>query len=255
MSNTNKGNNPKEVSALDRALELFLLICRKTRHYLGLFFIDLCMRSAVSWYDRRHPRSSQRKQQSDDRRVRELTAQIDSLNSQIAAKRQQMAAVQEQNGRLTGQADQLRQELGRATEECRRHEALVSQLQAEAKSLKEQNEHLLCRCLPESDIPSMIYYAEGDALGATLRKISPVRSAQHIYRLITRPGDTATADFVPEIPQNASEVIANRSVTLIACEILSIAPNASSVVVSAPGKAVLENGKWKVTNKAKIHLT
>lgn len=255
MSNTNKGNNPKEVSALDRALELFLLICRKTRHYLGLFFIDLCMRSAVNWYDKRHPRSSRRKQQGDDRRVSELTAQVDSLNSRIAAGRQQMEAVRTQNDRLAGQADQLRQELGRAAEECRRHEATVSQLQAEMKSLKEQNGHLQRCCLPESDIPSMIYYAEGDALGATLRKISPVRTAQRIYRLTTRPGDTATADFAPEVQQHAAEIIANRSVTLIACEILSIAPAASSVVVSAPGKAVLENGRWKVTNKAKIHLT
>lgn len=255
MSEISQNNKSDKVSALDSALELLMSFYTKTRYFLGKILIDRAMRTIVSWYDSRHSVSSQNRLGCSGERDKSLLDQTERLNRYISKLEEtvsvlnsKMDNLKSQNAALSDNANHLSERNGLLDKE---KERMLSQI----NELQQANARLLGKCLPESDLPAMIYYAQGDATGLNLRKISTTRTSQHIYRIATMPGNAAMAIFEPIVGADCRDVIENRNITLIACDIESIASNASTIVVREKGKAIFENNKWKVISKAKIILS
>lgn len=255
MQNNQENSDIHKVSALDSALKLIMDIYHRFIHFLGVLLIDNAMRDIVHWYDKRHPNLSQKSRQYKNEEAKEFVLQIESLNRSIASLNEDISILQTNDKILSIENESLRENIKRAKEECAKVKNERDAVIERYNTLKEEISELRHRCLPKSEIPSMIYYAQGDASGLSLRKISTTRTEQDLYKIMTIPGDACCALFEPIANANIQEVIFNRNVTLLACEIISIAPAASMIEIKERGKAIYQNNKWIVTSKAKIVLS
>lgn len=254
MTSYHSDKNKKIVSALDTALKLLLALWKKTKYFMGLFLIDNLMRNIVSWYDERHLKATANSENKDKADYQRIEAILKAKENECHGLQSQLDVKRDENQNLKEQIIHLRSTLDGLKESCAKLQQDNSGLKKKIGILKAEIDGLQKRCLPESDVPSMIYFAQGDATGLWLRKVSTAMSIGHMYKLITKPGDTSICNFSPIKQDNMAEVIANRSVTLLACEIIGIAPAASAIEIIEDGVAALENNRWKVTHKAKIKL-
>lgn len=256
MSNNYPNSRNERVSALDSTLELLSNIYKEVKHFLGVVFIDRALRSIVSWYDKRHPIANNKraKASSTNRQDSLLKEEIESLNKTISKLKDTLKALKANNDILNKQIERLNYDKDSLNNEIVNLQSENMKVSSRAEYLEIANSDLMKRCLPENNIPSMIYYAQGDATGQNLRKVSTTKNSQHIYRIETIPGDTTAAIFEPDIDHNIQDTIENRNITLIACDILGIAPNASWIEVQEKGRASFRNNRWEVTTKAKIRL-
>lgn len=234
-------------------LNFFVKLGKKIKHILGICIVDKLMRNVVAWYDKTHPESAQKMKQ-DNLQIQKLLGQIKELETSRSELDKNLTCEKEKSVLLSQKITSLTEKLEELYGEVANTTNRNCELKKELGDVKEQNAYLLRRCLPESKIPSMIYYAEGDAMGLNLRKVSIQQTPYAIYEIITTPGDTTSAEFSPIVSSNEKETITNRNATLVACEILSIAPNATSISIVESGRAKMENGRWVVSRKAKIKL-
>ena len=252
MNEQNKSNN-NQVSALDTALKLLLDVYRKIKYFLGVIIVDKFMRSCLNWYDKRHPNSSNlHKQQNES--IRTIQLQLDQKKQETEALHQQIAEENKRSKNMHLQLEEIKADFSGLQFN---YENLLEEnkaLKNSIKNLNSQNAYLSQRCLPETEIPSMIYYAQGDATGMNLRKVTTTKNIEQIYILHTRPGNTQSAEFYPIIRDYLNEIVQNRHLTLLACEIMGIAPNPTKIEVLSPGQALFQNNRWVVTNKAKIKI-
>lgn len=95
-------------------------------------------------------------------------------------------------------------------------------------------------------------YAEPDATGTILRKISANETKYSLFRLELL--NEQVCKFY--VLNNASTpmYINNRSVSLLACQILEVAPNPTKFEVVEAGTAVKNNNNWIVMEPAKIKI-
>ena len=254
MSQYKQNISKKNVSALDSVLKHLMDVYRKIRFFLGCLLIDNLLRSVVNGYDKRHP-ISKKKESNNSEEVFRLNEKIKTLQSIRSELERSISIHKSKESSLNRQKESILAEMKTKDNEISRLINEYSQMSSQISALQNENKRLLQRCLPETEIPSMIYYAQGDASGLYLRKLSTKKTSEHIYKIMTFAGDTTSAIFEPHIETNIQEIINNRNLTLIACEIMRIEPNASSVQVCEAGKAKWENNKWKVINKAKINLS
>jgi len=241
------------VSAFQKTLKLLMHILKSIKKWIGIILIDNAMRKILHWYDERHGK---------------LTAPVSCGHSPSKENTSEVQKVLTELNKYKHQYSLLVKERNSVLEQLRQTNLTVDELKCKEKSLHRDigllnqrisdlvasNNSLLRRCLPEKDVPSCKYYAQGDAQGYTLRKISTTQSPEHIYELNTLPGNLFRCEFFPVATTNAKYLIENRAVTLLSCDIRSIAPNASSISVIAAGEAVFENNKWNVNKKAIIQL-
>lgn len=254
MSKYNKDISNTKVSALDSALKLLMDVYKKTSFFLGCLLIDNILRSIVHWYDKRHP-NSKKNESNNSEEIILLNERITTLHSRISVLESSVKILKTNESSLNSQKESALAEIKSKDNELSRLMNEYKQLVSQISELRKENQKLLQRCLPETEIPSMIYYAQGDASGLYLRKLSTEKTSGHIYKITTFAGDTTSSIFEPYIETNIQDIINNRNLTLIACEIIRIEPNASSIQVCEAGKAKYENNKWKVINKAKIILS
>ncbi len=254
MSKYNDKIRNKRVSALDSALKLLMDVYKKIRFFLGRLLIDNALRSVVHWYDKRHHNTKKKNLFFSEEGVH-LNEKITSLQRTISELDNNIDILKSKETSLIRQRDTLFDEIRRKDNEIYTLNEEKKLMISQNSELQNENRKLLRRCLPETEIPSMIYYAQGDAIGLYLRKISTIRTPEHIYRITTFVGDTSSATFEPYVEANIQDIISNRSLTLIACDIIRIDPNASNIQVCEVGKVIYENNKWKVTSKAKIILS
>jgi len=248
----NKSNN--RVSALDTVLKLLLSLWNKIKYYVGLIIIDNLMRNIVLWYDKRHPKPTPTRKHQENEEILKLHSMIDAKETECLGLRSQLNKSQQECASLNQEISQLKVSLTQYRESSESLRYSLNELKSKVGVLQHESENLRKRCLPETDIPSMIYYAQGDASGLWLRKISPIKTTEHLYQLNTKQGDTSICIFTPIIQTDLKDIIANRNITLLACEIISISPSASSIEIVECGEAMLDNNRWKVIHKAKIKL-
>lgn len=254
MSKYNDNISNKRVSVLDSALKLLMDVYKKIRFFLGCLIIDNALRRIVHWYDKRHLNSKKKDSVRSDEVLR--------LNEKISSLQRIISELDSSIGIFKAKETSFIRQIDTLLADSRGKDNEISTLIEENKlmlsqnsELRNENQKLLRRCLPDTEIPSMIYYAQGDAIGLYLRKISTVRTPDHIYRIATNTGDTSSATFEPYVESNIQDIISNRNLTLIACDIIRINPNASCIQVCEAGKVICENNKWKVISKAKIILS
>lgn len=244
-----------KVSALDAALKLLTDIYKKIKHFLGILLIDHTMRGIVAWYDKRHTSLKVDTIKDNDGIINKLHKQIAKLNGSISELEGENSDLRTKENNLVLKNETLTNELNQLDAKKIKLEQENDNLKRCVEDLKLENLQFQKRCLPSSEIPSMIYYAQGDTSGLNFRKISTLKTSQHIYKITTLPGDSCSAFFEPDVESDSVEVINNRNITLIACDILSISPNASAISVCEKGKAAYKNKKWTVISKAKIILS
>lgn len=253
------------VSACNAMLKLLSELYAKTRHMLGLLVIDRGMRDTVAWYDRKHPAGTSRRKMHEAENNRRYLQQIADLRKSVKAAREATETQRQRAEGLGAEQETLRthiKKLDTALNEAEiRYSSLentagnqIHDLEALIATLRCQTDDLLRRCLPESEIPSMVYYAEGDASGLYLRKPATKPEDGHIYRLVTHPGNTLKADFEPHIKANLPYIVENRNVFLTACDIKGISSSPSRIRVIDPGETIMEDGRWKVVRRAVIEL-
>lgn len=255
MVGYNRDIKTKIDSALFSALNLFMNFYKQLKYWLGLLLIDKFLRKIVNWYDKRHIVHSNDKTGYQDNFENQLLEQSESLNSTISHLRRNILILESNRNELSRINESLISEVNQLTKEREELNIKIQVLLSKIDDLDNVVSRLHSRCLPESNIPSMIYYAEGDTAGIIFRKISTKKTPQHIYKIMTVPGDTQMATFEPDVTSDCKEIINNRNIMLLACEILSIAPNASNIEVRKRGEAILVNNKWNISNKAQIVLS
>lgn len=97
-------------------------------------------------------------------------------------------------------------------------------------------------------------FAEPDATGAILRKPSTSETKYSLYKLNISESNEQLCTFCVINNEATETYIANRNVSLLACQILEIASNPQSFVTVEPGTAVKENNNWVVASPAKIKI-
>ena len=97
-------------------------------------------------------------------------------------------------------------------------------------------------------------YAEPDATGAILRKISSSVTKYSLYKLTLSSPDDLICKFSLLNNEATSMYIDNREMALHACKVLEISSNPNSFETIEPGTAVKENSNWVVTSQAKIKI-
>lgn len=254
MTSNHTNNNNNWVSALNSTLKLLKDMYFRFMRCLGHILIDNLMRKVLVWYDKRYPNSSNLKRGYQSQEVNRLQIQIQTLNEEVLHLKESNSICASKRKSLSDKISILEKEIGHRDVEFNLLNAEKNSLVHQIESLNNEKGLLSKRCLPETEIPSMTYYAQGDTAGEWLRKVSTTKSPQHIYKVLTLPGDASSADFHPEVESNIQDIISNRGLTLSACEIIGIAPNASSIIVVESGRAMHENNKWKIIKKSKIQL-
>lgn len=255
MGELRKDSDRSEVSALQSALKLLRSLWLKLKYYSGLLVIDKMMRNVVRWYDSRHGGPLSGKHTNGDEDLVKLRGLIALKNDECDKLHSRLKMSEQDKVDLGHQINQLEQALSTAQASNIAMKRKITELLAKNDILKSESQDLKMRCLPAKDVPSMIYYAQADATGQCLRKASPKRTGEHIFKLITNPGNTMQCHYKPVVATDAHEIIANRNVTLMACDITGIAPDATRIEVLEEGEAIFEDNKWKVTRKAKIKLS
>ncbi len=254
MLNHHKNTKPLRVSALDTTLKLLMDTFYKIKAFIGVVLIDKAMRDIVYRYDKRHQFQT-RVRNNDSEEIRQLHERIKLKDDAIARLEQTVITFQSREEELINQSNALRRDIKQLKEGYDEIVREKNNISSQVTELNKTNSLLLSRCLPESEIPTMIYYAQGDTAGQYLRKVSTLKSPEHLYKIMTVPGNTRSAEFEPVVNANIKEIIDNRNITLIACDIIGIAPDATNITVLQRGKAVWTNNKWEITSKAKIRLS
>ena len=254
MSNYHQNTKPERVSALDTTLKFLMDAFYKIKAFIGVILIDKAMRDIVYRYDKRHQFQTRAKK-NDSEEICQLQEQIKLKDDAIKRLELTVMTFKSKEEELINQSNALRKDINQLKEGYDEIVREKNNISSQVTELNKKNSLLLSRCLPESEIPTMIYYAQGDTTGQLLRKVSTLKSPEHLYKIMTVPGNARSAEFEPVVNANIKEIIDNRNITLIACDIIGIAPNATNITVLQRGKAVCVNNKWEITSKAKISLS
>ena len=254
MSNSYQNKYDNRVSALDTALTFLLSLWKKIKYYVGILLIDTLLRNIVIWYDKHKSTATKNQKRQESEILHNLNSVLKSKEKECCELKTQLEIVKKDKQNLIKQTSQLNDFLNEEKELNTKFKQSLTDLEDSVNSLKKESEELRKRSLPKSQIPSMIFYAQGDSSGLWLRKISAVMSSDHLYTLKTKPYDTTVCTFMPIVQTDMTDIISNRNVTLLACEIISIAGNSTSIQIVEEGMAMLENNHWKVMQKAKIKI-
>lgn len=254
MEVNSKNIQLKILSALNSTLKVLLWIWRKIKYYSGLLLIDKLLRSIVLWYDKRHVNITSGKRHQDNSEVKRIYSILEHKEYECNDLKNRLDSIQQDYSSLMQRTEILNNSLKESNEHTARLQHDLLQKEAEIEAINKEKEVIKKRCLPENDIPEMIYFAQGDTTGEWFRRISTKRSSEHLFELRTYQGDTSVCSFKPIANTNISYIIYNRNITLLPCEILDISPSASSIETVEKGRARLENNRWKIVKKAKIKL-
>ncbi len=121
----------------------------------------------------------------------------------------------------------------------------VQRLNTKKKPKPTQQTH----CPTETEL-----YAEPDATGAILRKITTTVSKYSLYKLSLASPDDYICKFSLLNNEATPTYINNRNMALHACKIAEISANPTTFETVVPGTAVKENNNWVVTSQAVIKI-
>lgn len=254
MGKSSEHRKSDHFSTVDFLRRALIALFKKIKYCTGRIFIDILMRNVVAWYDRRHSIPSPNRKQHESQEKESLLLIIEKQKNVCNELKAKNNRVEEEKKRLMQQVSQLSALLSETKTECSSYQDKMSELNAAVLDRETELEAVKKRCLPEKEVPSMLYYAQGDTSGMLLRKVSPLQTIGQTYQMVTKQGDTSVCRFWPLVQSDMQEIIDNRNVTLLACEIVGISSNPSAIKVVEDGQAVLNANKWKVTKKAKIIL-
>lgn len=246
----------KETNIKDVCFAIYDM-AKQTFNTLEKFTIDIVCRKLVQYYDNKHGVKTKKiaeqtstsketieKYKNENRvlktRIKDLEVEIRELKSKLETAEFTRNEVIETN-EIFAQAIQTLKD------------TIASFSRTKAATLK-QEKSIEKGKLDNTEPKHLCLFAEPDATGAILRKVSTNESKYSLYKLNISESNEQLCTF-SVINNDATETyIANRNVSLLACQILEIASNPLSFVTVEPGTAVKENNNWVVASPAKIKI-
>lgn len=232
--------------------------------FLDRIIIGVCLKWIVNNYDKRHgiePKSSNETKTSDN------TIDVNTLQTELSdtLHKLELMSTEKQNleRRFQDKCEELdytRKELEDLARTSDLFADSIADLKETIKSLTVEKlqrlttEKQINRPQQTQDMFITELYAEPDATGAILRKISNSVTKYSLYKLTLSSPDDLICKFSVLNNEATSMYIDNREMALQACQILEISSNPNSFETIEPGTAVKENSNWVVTSQAKIKI-
>ena len=226
-------------------------ICR----VLDRLLVDIALRRIVENYDRRHNKN---KKNVVDETENQVHNEPERLQNMIITLLKEKKALNE----ALEQCEQAKEVLSNEKEELiETNEFFASSIEDLQNTIKtlsfEQNTKIV------NKIPNKVnekieqtkdsyLYAEPDATGTILRKISPKETKYSLFRLELL--NEQVCKFYVLNNTATPMYINNRSISLLACQIVKVAPNPTKFEIVEAGTAVKNNNNWIVMEPAKIKI-
>lgn len=232
----------------------------KLKHvYLVLerFFIDILLRSMVENYDKRHP----------CRNMSKVSLEELKLSQQDLAKAQRASQnLLEQNKALINSLEEKNKEIENLVYENQELKETneifsnsIADLKRTIKTLSYEANQKIIKSVPPSKhskektrTDDNVFYAEPDATGTILRKVSPKENKFSLFKL--KLLDENVCNFSVLNNDATDMYIKNRSVSLLACQILEVAQTPKKFVTVDAGTAVRHDNNWIVMEPVKIKI-
>lgn len=229
-------------------------------HWLERIGVDVACRNLVEYYDNKKGRTIQHTH------VRNATLQIkEELDSCKEENRLLQKNIIDLNGKIRdlsnklNDAETVRDELIETNEIFAQniqdlHDTIASFSRTKAASLRQKEKEEVQETKNSKVEELSCLYAEPDATGAILRKPTTSESMYSLYKLEISKSDEQLCTFSVLNNEATETYIANRNVSLLACQIIEIASSPTTLVTIEPGTAVKENNNWVVATPAKIKI-
>ena len=223
-------------------------ICR----ILNRLLVDIALRWIVDNYDRRHCKN---KKNIGDEVKDQVVVRLQNMNKSLLEDKKALNEALEQYAQdkevLSAERDEL----------IKINEFFVSSLEDLQNTIKSLSFEKKAKIVNEKSCKSdenielsknSNLYAEPDATGTILRKISANETKYSLFRLELL--NEQVCKFY--VLNNASTpmYINNRSISLLACQIVEVAPNPTKFEMVEAGTAVKNNHNWIVMESAKIKI-
>lgn len=226
-------------------------ICR----VLDRLLVDIALRGIVENYDRRHNKN---KRNVVDEAENQVHNELERLQFMIKTLLGEKKALNE----TLEQCEQAKEVLSNEKEELiETNEFFASSIEDLQNTIKtlsfEQNTKIVNKITNKvnekiEQTKDSYLYAEPDATCTILRKISPKETKYSLFRLELL--NKQVCKFY--VLNNAATpmYINNRSISLLACQIVQVAPNPTKFEIVEAGTAVKNNNNWIVMEPAKIKI-
>lgn len=224
------------------------------------FVIDYCMRWVVENYDSRHGKKKIPSQEPKNKQ------EVNTLSNVLQKLRYEIKRYQEENESLQSKVDLLSEQLDDAIQVRNEQIDLNNKFASDIESLQEtlksysqkKVEEITRTQAIELNKPQeeLVYklYAEPDATGTMLRKVSSTENKYTLYELLLPARESMVCKFSVVNNEATPMYIEGRQMTLKACSIIEMSQNPQKIITVLPGVAVKENNNWVITEPAKIKL-
>lgn len=132
--------------------------------------------------------------------------------------------------------------------------SLRKQLNEARRSAQEDNSRYAPRQVRSRE-PKEIFLAQADGSGVFLRADARFNMGNSIYRLVTTDGISGSYEVIDDDAVHELALMMPMDFLANACEgaDLRMARNGDTIVNDRPGTAIFEDGRWRVSRKARIH--
>lgn len=226
-------------------------ICR----VLDRLLIDIALRRFVENYDKRHIKNKKNVVDEAENQVYKEIERLKIMNKDLLKQKNVL------NEALKQYAQDKEVLLNEKEELIKTNEFFASSLEDLQNTIKtlsyEQNSKVVNK-IPSKANENIVLaknsylYAEPDATGTILRKISQKETKYSLFKLELL--NEQVCKFY--VLNNAATpmYINNRSISLLACHIVEVAPNPTKFEIVEAGTAVKNNNSWIVMEPAKIKI-
>lgn len=229
---------------------------KRTGRWLESIIVGKAMRALVRDYDRRRgicgPPAAPAGRKT-------ASAETEDLSRQLSEARKACDAAKRESAQKDEELRQARQEAENERQLAEKNlQQALARKDEEAEKLRREIEQLRSRLnagqQKKAAGPTLLY-AEADASSPCLRKVTlqPDSFTQYVI-------ETGGADHPDEgtfrIYEEAdhARIIENRVLSLLACDVASIAANPTRIVTEEPGAARREGAAWRVVRPARIRI-
>lgn len=222
---------------------------------LDRLLVDIALRKIVENYDSRHNKNKKNVvaeiKKQDHNELERLQNMIKNLLVEKNALNETLEQYAQDKEVLSNEKNEL----------IKTNEFFASSLEDLQNTIKtlsfEQNTKIVKKVPSKADeklvLPKDSYlYAEPDATGTILRKISPKETKYSLFRLELL--NEQVCKFYVLNNATTPMYINNRGISLLACQIVEVAQNPTKFEIVEAGTAVKNNNNWIVMEPAKIKI-
>lgn len=250
----------KNKSILNNVCFTIFDMAKQTFHEIEKIAIDIVCRRLVEYYDNKNGKTALHLQVQDE--LSQIKKEFNTCQEDNKQLQDTIITLQDNINNLSiklNDVETVRDELIETNEIFAQNiqelrDTIASFSRTKAASLQQEEKQKVQDATNSEETRLSCLYAEPDATGAILRKPSTSESKYSLYKLEISESNDQLCAFSALNNEATETYIANRNVSLQACQILEIAANPTTFVTIEPGTAVKENNNWVVASPAKIKI-